>query len=124
MMHSKRVWHLSEIPSAEELARMLTEQTWTLCSGFYVAGHPDHLFLNDSTSEDGAQEYAVVKGGRLGASHHLQIESITFSWCNHERALEHIARTLAGDNDSNDFARPVVPRLETPEEHGRCHHCA
>ena len=27
---------------------MLTERTWTLCSGFYVQGHECYLFLNDT----------------------------------------------------------------------------
>lgn len=59
MMHSKRRWGLAEIESAETLAKMLTESTWTLCSGFFVAGHPEYLFLNDATHEDGALEMAV-----------------------------------------------------------------
>lgn len=50
------------------------------------------FFLNDSFSEDGAQEYAVVRNGR-------QIESITFSWCSRAEAHNHIdylARWAAG----------------------------
>ncbi len=35
MMHTNRRWKVVEIGSAEELARMLSEQVWTLCSGFW-----------------------------------------------------------------------------------------
>jgi hypothetical protein len=54
----------------------------------------------------------------------LQIESITFSWCDYEAALQHIQRTLRGEDDDNDFTREFSPRLQSPAEHGRCHHCA
>ena len=59
MMHKNRVHCVGPVASAEELARMLTERTWTLCSGFYVEGHDAYLFLNDSTCEDGAGEFSV-----------------------------------------------------------------
>src|SRR5450432_2355291 len=80
VMHSRRRFCVSPVATAEELARMLTERTWTLCSGFYVHGHEGYLFLNDSTCEDGAGEFSVIHGG-LGAERHVQVESITFSWC-------------------------------------------
>lgn len=102
---------------------MLTERTWCLCSGFYVQGHEDYLFLNDATCEDGAGEFSVVAGG-LEAEQHIQVESITFSWCEFDPALKHVQDALAGRMDRNDFARSVTLRLETPEKHQRCHLCA
>ncbi len=95
-----------------------------LCTGFYVASHPHYLFLNDATHEDGAAEYAVVVGGMAGP--HMQVESITFSWCSLERALEHIRQTLAGNYDMSDFAHPLdlTGKLENPKEHERCPFCA
>src|SRR5688572_24213327 len=122
MMHAHRVFCVSPVASAEELARMLTERTWTLCSGFYVQGHT-YLFLNDSTHEDGAGEWGIILGG-LGAERHVQIESITFSWCQFDQALRYVDDALAGRMDVNDFAQPVTLRLETPEQHQRCHFCA
>ena len=65
---------------------MLSERTWTLCSGFYVVGHENYLFLNDSTCEDGAGEFSAIRGG-VGAEQHVQIESITFSWCTFDQSL-------------------------------------
>lgn len=123
MMHIKRVWQVAEVESAEELARMLTEQTCVLCSGFNVREHPGYLFLNDATSADGAQEYAVIKGG-VRAERHVQIESITFSWCTYGRVLQHIRHALSGQDDLNDFAHDVSLRLESPEEQGTCPLCA
>src|ERR1700676_5567233 len=105
MMHTKRRWGVGPVPSPEDLARKLTETTWTLCTGFYVEGHPNDLFLNDATSEDGAGEFAVIKGG-LDAGEHIQIESITFSWCGYEQALHFVRQALTGAMDKSDFARP------------------
>jgi hypothetical protein len=59
MMHSRRRFCVSPVATAAELAHMLTERTWTLCSGFYVVGHENYLFLNDATHEDGAAEFGV-----------------------------------------------------------------
>jgi hypothetical protein len=110
------------VATAEDLAHKLTERTWTLCSGFSVEGHPEYLFLNDATHEDGAAEYSIVR--RIGSAEYVQIESITFSWCSWQEALRYVQQALAGDMDGNDFARPVTVHLEAPEQHGRCHHCA
>jgi hypothetical protein len=120
MLHDARRWCVSPVDSAEELAHKLTEYTWTCCTAFEFQSY---LWLNDATCADGAQEYAVVKrNGPQGKP--LQIESITFSWCDFAKALAYIERTLRGDDDGNDFAREVTPVLETPDQHGRCHHCA
>ena len=63
MIHTKRRWMVSVVDSPQTLAEMLTDRTWTLCSGFTVAGHEEYLFLNDAFHADGAQEYAVLTGG-------------------------------------------------------------
>jgi hypothetical protein len=123
MMHRNRRWGIGSVDTAQELAAMLSQRTWTLCSGFYVLGHPQFLFLNDATCEDGAGEYGVVKV--MSPSAWMQIESITFSWCAPAKALEHIVATLAGQYDANDFAFGIDlgGRLEERFTH-RCHLCA
>lgn len=123
MMHSKRLWGVGSVPSPEDLAWKLTQQTWTLCTGFFCEGHPDYLFLNDATCEDGAAEFGIIRGG-LDAKEHIQVESITFSWCSLDKALLLIRQALAGEMDDGEFARPVQLRLEPVEQHGRCHLCA
>ena len=115
MLHSRRVWMTVPIASAEELAEKLSQHTWTGCTGFELGGY---LFLNDATCADGAQEYAVVKP--LHDGRFEQIESITFSWCSQERALDLIRNVLAGQFDLADYRREVHPQLETASEHGRC----
>ncbi len=121
-MH-RRVWQVAEIETVEELAHMLTEQTWVLCSGFSVAGHPEYLFLNDATCEDGAGEYGVIKGG-LESPSHMQIESITFSWCSYDSALGHVMKTLAGEYDESDVAYAAIVNVEPSDVHVRCRFCA
>lgn len=122
MMHRDRRWSLSAVRSAEELARMLTRHTWTLCSAFAVAGHEEYLFLNDATHEDGAGEYAALK--RLPDGTYVQVESVTFSWCEETKATTIVRQILAGEYDAADYARPVCPKIQAPEQHGRCHFCA
>lgn len=95
MIHKARAFHIVEMPSAEELAKKLTDFTWTLCTGFK---HGGRLFLNDAFTEDGAQEYAIVKDG-------VQIEGITFSWCTYEKALAYIHKIDAGEFDHEHYDR-------------------
>lgn len=122
MFHSKRRWRLSEVASADQLAAMLSQVTWTLCSAFYVRGHDQYLFLNDATHEDGAGEYAVTR--RLPDGTFVQVESITFSWTDRATALRYVQDALAGKFDQCGFVRPVQPRLDAPEHHRPCDFCA
>ena len=120
MFHRNRVWCVTPVGSAEELARKLTTTTWTCCTAFELGGY---LWLNDATSPDNGQEFSVVKkAGPNGRP--WQVESITVSWCDYAELLAYIQRTLRGEDDQNDFAREVAPALQTPAEHGRCCHCA
>ena len=118
MMHKNRVWCVGAVASSQELADKLTRTTWTLCTGFYVAGHEDYLFLNDSTHEDGAGEFGIVKRTPDGF---VQIESVTFSWQTSPQALKHIEMALAGEFDVQ--GHPVKVFLESPEDHS-CGLCA
>lgn len=120
MIHLKRQWCVNAVGTPEELADRLTQQTWTLCTAFRLG---EYLFLNDSTSEDGAQEYAVVKLPDDASVYPRQVESITFGWCDLARGLEYVRRTLAHEFDDSDTCLPGL-RLETPEQHGRCPRCA
>ena len=122
MLHSKRVWCVSEVAAAEELARKLTEPTWCCCTAFSVKGYPQYVWLNDSTSPDGAQEFAVCRAA-MDNSDLRQLESITFGWCDYEQALELILATLNGDDDNNEWARTVSAVIQTAKDHGRCGHC-
>lgn len=126
MMHPGRRWGLTEAPSAPWLAHQLAEHTWTACTGFRFG---DVLFLNDSTSPDGAQEYAVfVPAARRarGLPRWRQIESLTFSWMDEERALVQI-QYAAFDVQRRDvgfWRKPIELQVDEPGAHGTCVRCA
>ena len=119
MLHKRRIWSVSPVESAEELARKLTQCTWCGCNAFLLG---KYLFANDSTSADGAQEYAVLHPD-AGSAELMQIESISFSWCSEPRALELIERIVAGEFDAVVYDRVSRDRFQTPREHGTCHLC-
>ncbi|MCH7549139.1 MAG: hypothetical protein IH969_06345 [Candidatus Krumholzibacteriota bacterium] len=109
MIHTKRRYNVAKVKDVEELAEMLTATTWTLCTGFGVEGY---FVLNDSFTEDSAQEYAVIKDGR-------QVESITFSWCSQKQAAQAIRHVLAGNVVDTG---PITPRVDHPK--GTCPLCS
>ena len=110
MFHGKRAFSVASVETAEELAEKLTNHSWCLCVGFR---HGDLLFLNDSLSEDGAAEFAVVQEDTK-----VQIESITFGWCSEEEALAYIEKLVA---------HPGAVRMgaiTNPIDESEDHHCA
>ena len=110
MIHASRRFHLVEVDSVGQLVDDFVRCTWTLCTGFSLQGL---LFLNDSFSEDGAQEYAVVRDGQ-------QIESITVSWMSRAELHNTIDALLQGSDV--DYG-PVHPRIDQAEDH-HCPLCA
>jgi hypothetical protein len=91
MVHNKRTFNITKIFEITDLAYKLTNITWTLCTGFEFQGY---LFLNDSFSENGAQEYAVIKISEM-----IQVESYTFSWMSKELAQIAIGEIISGKSD-------------------------
>jgi hypothetical protein len=121
MRHESRVWCVSLMESPEDVAQVLTKPLWTLCSAADLGGY---LFLNDAASEDGAQEYAVVKKPTRPCGAHVQVGSVAFDRLSYDQALDFIRRVLSGEYDARDTARAVDPRLETAAEHRCCRHCS
>lgn len=93
---------------------------WTLCTGFELGGY---LYLNDAFSEDGAQEYAVVKRPSEADPVFRQVESITFSWCRLDEALHYIQDTISGKDDGPEKPE-VTPLIEPYRSHSYCALCA
>jgi hypothetical protein len=56
MFHTDRVWSVTPVESAEDLARKLPEHTWTACTAFELGGY---VWVNDATSPDAGREFAV-----------------------------------------------------------------
>ena len=103
MMHKKRRWCVGPVENAEALAEKLTQHSWTLCTGFELLGY---LFLNDATSEDGAQEYAVVRRPAEPGQPWIQVESVTFG-----SVRQRLARTLVEfcqQAGADEFTLPVT----------------
>ena len=113
----KARWDYAGLSDDEALAKMLVHQTWCLCTGFRLGGY---LYLNDSTSEDGAAEYAIVKEATG-----IQVESITFGWTTDAKAVATIQEISAGKYDRENYGGGPSnsARIESSAHH-TCHLCA
>ena len=114
MLHTKRRWCVFDRSGLEEFTEELTNRTWVLCNGIRWRGL---LILNDATSEDALQEYAVIneKSGH-------QIESLTVSWMSADKLYATLAAIEAGNWDLvmvTEWTDQKDPRerIETPEQH-------
>ena len=114
MIHTDRVFGVVEIPDIETLANQLFHYTWTGCTGYQL---DDFLFLNDSFSPDGAQEFAVFLITDLD---YVQIESITIP--NKPFSEKHLEEVLSKAMQSRLNIRFYELLLEDAEIH-RCHLC-
>lgn len=117
MMHKKRRWVVQNADGPYKLAYMLTQQTWCCCQGFRWMGY---LFLNDATSENGAQEYAVIR-----ESTGLQVESLTASWMTESSMTEFLMHLVPNAGGVHDlWTEPLdTGRLDKQGEHEPCIHC-
>ena len=63
LCHPRRRWREPyQVDAPELLAELLCMQPWALCMAFGLA---NLTLLNDSASESGPQEYAVLRHGQL-----------------------------------------------------------
>lgn len=109
MMHKQRPHKVCDVADLATLVDKLTQHTWTTCSAF---SWRSLTLLNDATSEDGAQEYAVVRAGR-------QIESLTVSWMEPEKL-----RALLERLDQGEGGCDLGPVAMVPHPEGYCARCA
>jgi hypothetical protein len=113
MIHTKRCFQVVDVDE-DTLITKLHESIWCGCTGFRCQGY---LWLNDAFSGDGAQEYAVIR-----ESDHIQVESITVSWCTREQLTDYVKSINAGQAERMGIYNDL--HIETPEQHGRCYCCA
>ena len=76
----------------------IPEEKWVAIARDLFSVDPEQLAsnltgLNVSTSEDGAQEFAVVKIPSAAGAPFLQVESITFGWCSKDEPRTSLWRT-------------------------------
>ena len=111
MMHKKRPHTIAEFADLDELCKKLVNHTWTTCSGFRWRSL---TLLNDSTSEDAVQEYAVIRNG-------IQIESLTVSWMESPDVLAgYLVPLDSGEMPGVSFG----PVKIIPHPDGYCSRCA
>ena len=82
MFHSDRIFGIQQVSDVKSLANKLYEHFWNECVGFQIG---EYVFLNDSFSTEGVQEYAVF---RISDGQFIQIESITVGWIDNIESLE------------------------------------
>lgn len=87
MMHYRRRYSVREYSDLNELAEALTSMTWCECNAFKWKRL---VLANDSTSADGAQEYAVIMNDQ-------QVESLTVSWMDKASLIRALERIESGD---------------------------
>lgn len=117
MMHKTRRFGVTKW-TREELAERLSENTWTLCTAVQTEGGT--IWANDSTSADGAQEYALF---RLIKNEWRQVESITVSWCTKEKLLGYAERADLGEFDSGHWDWGLLDAARLDYQHKLCGHC-
>lgn len=112
MIHTHRTFCITAVPDLASLVDKLTTHTWTTCTGF---AWQNLLLLNDSLSENGAQEYTVIR-----ETH--DIENLTVSWMTTEDLTATLTK-LSTCPDPRTYG-PLTNILETPAQHRHCRACA
>lgn len=117
MMHRNRRWMVTDMADASDLGYEISRVEWTLCTGFRCNGF---LWLNDSTSEDAIQEYAVVRESDMA-----QIESITVGWCDPVKVEQYQTDFEGGMVGPWPMGSINAWQVETPDQHKRmyCERC-
>jgi hypothetical protein len=101
MLHKSRVWGEPVETDLDTFAKQVTTRDWTVCTAWKVG---DYVFVNDASSGDGAQEYAVLIEDEDGQW--FQVESWTCSWMTPDRVRELYAKL-----PESDWRKPVQPRF-------------
>ena len=125
MLHKNRVFGVKTYDSLDALADALFQYTWVKCAGLRWG---DWLLLNDSFSEDGAQEYAVVRESDM-----VQVESLTVSWMSKDELLK-IMQDVTSGQGAHTYLRQqggvgvllgvsMSQRVTNVIEDGKAHHC-
>lgn len=116
MIHRERVWQVRDLSPEELAGELKRHSTWSCCSGFRAAGM---LWLNDATSPDGGQEYAVVR-----ESDGRQVESVTVGWCTLDDLQAYINKYITELATMPTFGSWTLTPASLSHGRQSCRHCA
>jgi hypothetical protein len=114
MIHTNRVFGVMAIPDIKTLTRKMNHWRYNCCEGYQQG---KHLFLNDSFSQAGDQEFAVfrVSGGKF-----IQIGTMTIP----DRSFtdNHLKNLLVEAKKSKTKLGVYELKIEDAADH-QCHLC-
>jgi len=120
MIHKDRVFNIKTCSADEMIADFQHTRSWTLCSGWRVG---DTLYLNDAFSEDGAQEYAVIRVTPDSTT--LQFDSVALGWMSANRIEAYIHETWNCDLASAEWKDGWRTPVQVNDRHSdSCPLCA
>mgnify|MGYP001603500485 CR=1 FL=1 len=115
MIHKNRNYRIADVPDLATMAQMLYRNSWCICNGIRAS---NLTLVNDSFSEDGAQEFVVIRDGQ-------EIESLTVSWFESEASLLETLTELDGPDAFSKYgARNYGARNLQTHQDGACSMCA
>lgn len=100
--------------------RLSASNPWRRKDWTYLASIGCNVYLQRCTCESSCGSKTSIATRCMM----IQIESIVLAWCDEQRTALFIEQTLAGEFDSIHMCLRVRPALESPQQHGRCQHCA
>jgi hypothetical protein len=123
VVHKNRRFSIKTVKSIQELANLLYKYvSLTKCSGFKLPAPSGrtYYFLNDSFSEDGAQEYAVYETSREDPNF-AYVESVTISWMTKDEFIKWF-QNFDSEEKHDVFSHDYLALdIEVPH---KCHLCA
>lgn len=118
MLHTRRTWGVKRYEDPAEMVEALSSMSWTLCTALETSAGT--IWVNDSITEDSAQEYGVLRPDGDG---YRQVETITVSWCDAAKLRAYIDQADRGDFDQKFLlGRVDAERIDT--SHHFCWLCA
>jgi hypothetical protein len=114
MIHTDRVFGVMAIPDIKTLTRKMYHWRYNSCEGYQQG---KHLFLNDSSSPAGDQEFAVF---RVSDGKFIQIGTMTIP----DRSFteNHLKNLLVEAKKSKKMLKTYTLQIEDAAEH-QCHLC-
>ncbi len=105
MFHPNRRFRVVVEEDPRSLAEKLTKKTWPIFTGFE---HGRHLLLNDSYTDEEAQDYAVFIKEPDEAGKYVQVAGFPFGWMDAGEALT-VSHACCSSAHAEMSAQPSAP---------------